>query len=172
MLEVLTAIFNVLTAWCPRFTKIPPTHRLVKWVKCEGGTVHGPGLIWYWPLVSETEEADVRWVPSVTEVQSITMADGASVSARVVIIWKVIDVLTAVESNSDYSDRATDIAQAVVLDVLGSATSEHLKTQGALAFAVGMEVRQALGKIGLGVDEVKFTELVISPAVRVIRNDS
>jgi regulator of protease activity HflC (stomatin/prohibitin superfamily) len=170
MLEVLIAVFNVLTAWCPRFTKVPPTHRLVKWSKCGEGTEHGPGLIWYWPLVTETEEVDVRWVPSVTSVQSLTLADGESVSARVLVVWRVVDALHAIGENSDYSERCGDVAQSVVVGVIGKSLVEHLRHTEALNFAVTLEIRGELEKLGLEVDLCKFTELVVSPAFRVIND--
>ena len=168
MVEVITMVWNVLTAWCPRWTKVPPTHRLIKWSKCRPATEHGPGLIWVWPLVTDTEEVDVRWQSTVTAVQSLTMRDGTAVTCRVLAIWKVDDCVEAVGENSDYCDRAAEVSQSVVCDVMGSSTRDHLQTVAALNFAITVAIREELEAIGLEVDSCKFTELVAAPAFRII----
>lgn len=170
MLEWMTAVFNALTAWCPRFERVPPTHKMIKWSSCQEGTLHGPGLVWYWPLVTEHELVDIRWQSTVTSVQSLTMADGVAVSARVLTLWKVEDPLVAVGENADYTDRAAEVSQSVVVDVLGKTVSEHLKTVEALNFAATIEIRSELVEIGLEVKKSKFTELVVSPAFRIIND--
>jgi regulator of protease activity HflC (stomatin/prohibitin superfamily) len=170
MFEWIPAFFDKATAFVPRFEKVPPTFRMIKWPNCGDGTLHGPGCIWYWPLVTDHETVDIRWQSTVTTVQSLTMADGASVSARVLTLWKVIDPLLAVGENADYSDRAAEVSQSVVVDVLGKCMAEHLRTVEALNFATTVEVRRELEEIGLEVKRSKFTELVISPAFRIIND--
>jgi len=92
------------------------------------------------------------------------------VSARVLTLWKVEDPLVAVGENADYTDRAAEVSQSVVVDVLGKTVSEHLKTVEALNFAATIEIRSELVEIGLEVKKSKFTELVVSPAFRIIND--
>lgn len=170
MLEWIPAFFEKATAWCPRFQKVPPTFRFVKWSNCGEGTVHGPGLVWYWPLVTETEDVDVRWQSTVTHVQSLTMADGCPVSARCLTVWRVDDALTAIGENTDYSDRAAEISQSCVVDVLGKASTEMLRDVMMLNMMVTVAIREELEPMGLEVEKSKFTELVAAPAFRIIND--
>ena len=170
MLEILTTIFQTLTAWCPRWRLVAPTDRLVKWSNCKAATLHGPGRIWYWPLVTEVEQCDIRWKSLVTHAQTITLLDGTTVSARTLTRWKPDDVLHAVTNEEDYSDTVAETAQSVLVDVLGSIPSEMLRQSKSLNVALTLEMQSEMREIGIAVKKCKFTELCISPAFRIIND--
>lgn len=171
MFDWIPELLNRLTAFIPRFHKIPPTYRMVKWSRCRAGTIHGPGLVWFWPLVTEVEEVDVRWQSTVTHTQSLTLKDGTPVSARFLAVWRVSEPLVAVGENTDYSDRAAEVSQSCVVDVLGVSQNEMIQDVSILNMLMTVAVREALGEIGIEVKFCKFTELVIAPAVRLISGD-
>lgn len=170
MPEWLSAIINGLTAWCPRFVKIPPTHRLVKWSNCGDGSLHGPGKIWHWPLVTEIEDIDLRWKSLVTHVQTITLSDGVTVSARTLTRWKPSDPLVLVSGEEDYNDTVAETAQSVLVDVLGSCDSSFLKQSAALSVALTLAMQDELREVGVQIQKCKFTELCMSPAFRIIND--
>lgn len=170
MPEWLSAIINGLTAWCPRFIKIPPTHRLVKWSNCKPGTLHGPGRIWYWPLVTEIVDVDLRWKSLVTHVQTITLTDGTSVSARTLTRWKPSDALAVVTGEEDYADTVGESAQSVLVDVLSGCDTAMLKQSKALSVALTLSMQEEMRAIGVEVQKCKFTELCNSPAFRIIND--
>lgn len=162
--------FGKVTAFLPRYHKVPPTSRLVKWQKCKEGTLHGPGLVWHWPLVTEVEEIDVRWKSLVTHVQTVTLADGVTVSARTLTRWKPCDPLKCVTEEEDYEDTVGEAAQSVLVDVLSPCTSDMLKTSGALNVALSLAMQEEMRGIGVQVKKCKFTELCVSPAFRLIND--
>jgi regulator of protease activity HflC (stomatin/prohibitin superfamily) len=170
MLEWLSMFFRKLTAWCPQFHKVPPTHRIVKWQKCRKGTLHGPGIVWYWPLVTEVEVIDIRWKSLVTHVQTVTLADGVSVSARTLTRWKPSDALKCVTEEEDYEDTVGEAAQSVLVDVLSPCTYDMLKQSNALNVALSLAMQEELRVIGVQVKKCKFTELCSSPAFRLIND--
>ena len=172
MLELFSTIFSVLTAWCPRFSKVPPTHRMIKWSNCGEATLHGPGKVWHWPLVTDQEILDIRFVSTLTSVQCVTMFDGTTVSARTMTRWRVSDVIKAMDINVDYADSVAESAQSVTVDVLGSLSREHLRTVSALNASLTMSVQEELERWGIEVEECKFTELCVSPAFRLINDAS
>lgn len=172
MMYWLSTLFEKGTAWCPRFEKITPTDRLIKWSRCREGTIHGPGIIWYWPLVSEVERCDIRWKSMMTSVQTITIADGTPVSARTLTRWRPEDPLHCVTSEEDYADTVAETAQSVLVSVLGSCTTDTIKHCEALNLALTIEMREVLSEIGVGVKAAKFTELCVSPAFRIINDGS
>lgn len=170
MFEWIPAFFEKATAFVPRFNKVPPTHRMVKWSSCGEATLHGPGKIWHWPLITEMEIVDIRYDSCITHVQSITLADGTSVSARAMTLWRPEDVLMCITENRDYADRVAETALSCVVDVLSTVRKEHLQTVVALNFALTQETRTQLAECGVDVKRCKFTELVVSPAFRVIND--
>lgn len=170
MLEWLSMFFGKATAWCPRFHKVPPTHRLVKWVYCGKGTLHGPGIVWYWPLVTEVEEIDVRWKSMITHVQTVTLSDGVTVSARTLTRWRPVDPLKCVTSEEDYADTVAETAQSVLVDVLSPCPYNMLKESVALNTTLTLAMKKEMADIGVEIKKCKFTELCSSPAFRLIND--
>lgn len=172
MLEWIPAFFEKATAWCPRLTRVPPTHRMVKWSKCGEGTLHGPGIIWHWPIVTETEDVDVRWGSCLCHVQSVTLADGVSVSARARTVWRVGDILTAVGVNQDYEDRVADSTMAAIVAELSRTNQAQLRDVGALNVSLTMANKSRLSECGIEVASCEYAELVVSPAYRIINEST
>lgn len=143
---------------------------MVKWTKCGEATLHGPGLIWYWDLVTEHELVDMRWRSIIMHVQSVTMTDGTSVSARAMTLWRPSDPLAAVGENEDFPDRVGETSLSCVADVLSGLGREQLKVMGALNATLTLETRAQLDECGVEVKRCKFTELVVSPAFRIIND--
>jgi regulator of protease activity HflC (stomatin/prohibitin superfamily) len=143
---------------------------MVKWSRCQEATLHGPGLIWFWPLVTEKVDVNIQWKSMVTHVQTITLTDGTTVSARTLTRWKPDDVLKVVVSEEDYSDTVAETAQSVLVDVLGSCDATFLKQSSALSVALTLAMQAELREIGVSVQKCKFTELCMSPAFRIIND--
>ena len=170
MLEILTTIFQTLTAWCPRWKLVPPTERLVKWSNCQEATLHGPGRIWHWPLVTETEVCDIRWKSLLTCVQTVTLKDGTTVSARTLTRWRPSDILLAITHEEDYADTVAETAQSVLVDVLSTCNRDMIKETKSLNVALTLEMQGEMKDIGISIKKCKFTELCIAPAFRLIND--
>lgn len=170
MPEWLATFANLLTGWCPRYEKVPPTYRMVKWSNCGEATLHGPGKIWYWPLVTEKVDVNVQWKSLVTHVQTLTLRDGLSVSARTLTRWKPEDVIKCVSSEEDYADTVAETAQSVLVDVLTPCNHAMVKEAKALNVALTLAMQEELREIGVRVQKCKFTELCVSPAFRIIND--
>ena len=170
MFDWIAIFFGKITAFVPRFTKVSPTDRLVKWSRCREATIHGPGLVWYWPLVTDVEQCDVRWQSMVTTVQTVTLTDGTTVSARTLTRWKPLDLLAAINSEADYGDTVAETAQAVLVSVLSSVDSTLLKQTRVLSVALTLELQGELRDLGIKVQKSTFIELCVSPAFRVVND--
>jgi len=168
MFEYLTAFLDKATSFVPRFQKVAPTDRLIKWSRCQEATLHGPGLVWYWPIITEVEQVDTRWRSTVTCAQTVTLADGTTVSARTLTRWKPSDIVLAVSSEADYSDTVAETAQGVLVDVLSSIDGTLLKNTKALSVALTLDLQAQMREIGIQVKKCTFTELCITPAFRLI----
>lgn len=170
MFDWIPAFFERATAWCPRLVKVPPTHRLVKWSLCQTATLHGPGLIFYWPLVTEVELHDIRAVSTVMYVQSMTLIDGTSVSARGKVVWQPGDLIHAVNVNSDYNDRVAEILLTCIVEFLPTHQRHDLHDVATINEQLTGIVTEKMVKLGIDVEEVSFIELVISPAFRIVND--
>lgn len=127
-------------------------------------------MVFHWPLVTEIQEVDIRWKSLVTHVQTITLADGTTVSARTLTRWKPEDVLRCATGEEDYADTVAETAQSVLVDVLGVCDATFLKQSSSLNAALTLAMQEELGEIGVKVQKCKFTELCISPAFRLIND--
>jgi len=171
MFDWLTNLFDILLSVVPRMKKVPPTHRMIKWSHCKEGTLHGPGLIWHWPLVTEEQVVDMRWESTINYVQAVTMADGTSVSARGKIVWRLSDPLTAVEDNHEFWDRVPEQMLSATVCVLGACHKSDLRNTVSMNMMLTIECRERIEPIGVEVKECAFTELVVSPAFRLINDN-
>lgn len=171
MLDWIPQFFEKLTCIIPRLVRVPTTHRLVKWSWCQEISDHGPGIHWYWPVVTEMLLVDMRWKSCVNYVQTVTMQDGTTVSARAMTVWRPYDLTLMVGQNEDYADRVAETSLSTVVDVLCPLSAQQLKCVGALNYALTAENRTQLAACGIEVVSSKFTELAVSPAYRLI-NDS
>jgi regulator of protease activity HflC (stomatin/prohibitin superfamily) len=106
----------------------------------------------------------------VTHVQTITLADGVTVSARTLTRWKPQDPLRCVVEEEDFEDTVGETAQSVLVDVLGTCTSDMLKQSAALNVALTLAMQEEMRGIGVRVKKCKFTELCNSPAFRLIND--
>lgn len=171
MLNWLATFADSATAWCPRFERVPPTYRMVKWSRCQEATLHGPGIVWYWPLVTEKQDVDVRWKSLVTCVQTVTLADNAAVTARTMTRWRPEDVIKVVSSEEDYEDTVGETATSILVDVLTSCNRDMISQTGALNVALTLAMQEEMREIGIQIQKCKFTELVVTPAFRLINGD-
>jgi len=144
---------------------------MVKWSRCQEGSVHGPGIIWYWPLVTEKFDVDVRWKSLVTCVQTVTLADNVAVTARTLTRWKPEDVLKVVSSEENFEDTVGETATSVLVDVLTTCNRDMMCQTGALNVALTLAMQEEMREIGIKVQKCKFTELVVTPSFRLISGD-
>lgn len=171
MPEWLVSLVKFLTAWIPQYEKVPPTFRMVKWSRCREGSLHGPGIVWYWPMVTEIDHVDIRWKSCVTHVQSITMSDGTQVSVRAMTLWRPSDPLKAVQENEDHADRVAETSLCCVVDVLNPLTKDLLCEGRVLNEALTQETRTQLAECGIEILRSKFTELAIARPLRLINDN-
>ena len=168
MFDWITQVFDKLLLIVPKMVRVTPTHDMVKWPFCREAVVCGPGIIWYWPLFTEVQLVDIRWQSTLCYLQTITMRDGTTVTARALCIWRVDDPITSVVDNADYADRTAELTQSIVANLLASVTREQLVTVAALNAALSMECRQQMREVGIQVKDCMFTELAVTKTIRLM----
>ena len=76
----------------------------------------------------------------------------------------------AVCSEEDYADTVAESAQSVLVDVLSPCSYEMIKHSSALNATLTMAMKEEMSEIGISVMKCKFTELVVSPAFRIVND--
>jgi hypothetical protein len=158
-----------VTSVVPRVVKVRDIESLVIWNWRGRARLHGAGLRLVWPVVMSSELVDLRWRSTLTYVQTLTTADGHSVSARALLIWRPEDVLLMIQKSADYGDRTAEVTQSCVQSVLSRLTIGDLRGDVANKHLVTRTSR-AMGVIGIEVHSCRLVELVSSPALRLIND--
>jgi len=153
MTELLTKLFDLLFGWIPRFTIIDPNEAGIK-LSC-GKYVgdRGPGLHWYWPIISDVRSVNVT-------TQEINLAnqliDGVGASG---VIWYVIfNVHDALLNVQDYDAALPDAAMGILAAHIGEPLSELRKS-------VKDELNETAEMWGIKVIDVTITDR--SPCIGV-----
>jgi len=116
----------------PRLYIIRSTHGGVKWKNSLGGDETKieelkPGLIWYWPLVSEIQSIVTARRPVDIPTMSILTKDGRSIIISAAVVFRINNVTLALgERNWDVDSTLVDIAQAAIFDEVRSTSFEEL----------------------------------------------
>lgn len=168
MFDWIAQFFDKILLVVPKMIRVTPTHDLVKWPFCREAIVCGPGIIWYWPLFSEVQLVDIRWQSTLCYLQTITMRDGTTITARALCIWRVDDPATAVVENADYGDRTSELTQSIVANLLASVGKDQLITVAALNATLSMDCKQQMREVGIEVKECMFTELAVTKTIRLM----
>ena len=168
MFDWISQFFDKLLLVIPKMVRVTPTHDLVKWPFCREAVVYGSGIIWYWPLFTEVQLVDIRWQSTLCYLQTITMRDGTTITARALCIWRVDDPATAVVENADYGDRTSELTQSIVANLLASVSKQQLITVTALNAALTLDAKQQMREVGIEVRDCMFTELAVTKTIRLM----
>ena len=146
MTELLTKMFDLLFGWVPRFTIIDPNEAGIKLSRGKYIGDRGPGLHWYWPLISDIRTANVR-------TQEINLAnqllDGTGASG--VIWYTIFNVHDAYMNVQDYDIALPDAAMGILAAHIDEPIPE-------LRESVMNELNEIAEEWGIKVTDVTITD--------------
>lgn len=121
--EVVDAIFSVI----PRRIIIRATHQGVKWRYGKIPIAVGPGIEWYWPLVTEMDLMVVARQTLNLPTQVLMTRDKKQVVVGAFIVYKISDIVQAIgERNWDVESTVADITQAAIVEEIMSRDLDDL----------------------------------------------
>lgn len=146
MTELFTKLFDRLFAWIPRFTIINPNEAGIKLSRGKYISDCGPGMHWYWPVISDVQLVNVT-------TQEINLAnqliDGVGASG---VIWYIIfNVHDALMNVQDYDVALPDAAMGILAAHITKPLSELRKS-------VKDELNEVAEKWGIKVTDVTITD--------------
>jgi regulator of protease activity HflC (stomatin/prohibitin superfamily) len=166
IVNFLDAIISVF----PRLVKVRDIETIVIWDWRGRMRAAGPGLHIVWPLVASYEIVDMRWRTAITFVQTVTLADGASVSARTMLLWRPRDAFAMVAQSTDGEERTAEVSQTMVTQVLHQQQTAGLRELAGLNTQLTELAKAELNQCGIEIKYCRFTELTLSRAYRLIND--
>lgn len=154
-------LIRAIAQFIPRLQLVRATDRCIKFTGPRTKEV-GPGLHWWWPLVTELEiHPVVRQVKSLPE-QKLQTKDGVTVMVDAVLIFEVDDLHTFIVANYDADDSLEEVAQEAVLTVVMEMSMEQLRDpemRKKVNSRLTTEARKALKSFGASVERLRLQSL-------------
>jgi len=116
-----------LGRFVPRVMLIRQTHRGVCFTLHKARKI-GPGLVWYWPLISELVLVCIVRQTINLHYQCLITRDGKEIVIAVTVVLSIHDPLAAVTTTDDVLDTVSDMAQWGVKRVVSNCTAEELRS--------------------------------------------
>lgn len=119
----------------------------------------GPGLHWWWPLVTEMEiHPVVRQVKSLPS-QQLQTRDGETVVVDAVMVYDIVDLHTFLVDNYDADDSLEEVPQEAVMNVVMEMTLEQLRDpekRAATSKRLTSEAKKSLRGFGVNVQKLRL----------------
>lgn len=167
----INSFFEVLIRFVPHLLIIRSTEAGVLFKRGKIIKPIGPGLHWYWPLVTEYYVTAVVRQTQNLPVQAAVTRDKVAVAVSGIIVYKIIDVVAAFGKTYDFNDTMNDVSMTALLPHICSRSYDELITEinsGKTQEALTKSVRKALRKYGVAVAYVGLTDFTKATALNHI----
>jgi len=151
-----------LLGFFPRIILVRATHAGVKWKRGWKVRAIGPGIHFYWPLMTEVDIIVVARQTLNLPSQVLTTRDMQRVIVGTVIVYRIRDVVEAIgEKNWDVDTTIRDIAQAAIVDVIVKKEFNELYEKianGSVTEELTKECRKQLYKFGVSIERCSIID--------------
>lgn len=129
-----------------------------------------PGLVWYWPLVSDLEIVVTARRPVEIPVMSLLTKEGVSIIIAAAVVFRINDVIKAFgEKNWDVDSTLVDITQNVIFKAIRSRTFEELcQDSDGWINELTEQTKKELNKFGILVERVLVKDFDRSKTFRML----
>lgn len=118
--------FRFFFALLPRLVIVKATHEGVKFVRGKRVVRIGPGLHWYWPLVTEVIVVAIKRQTVNLPTQRLIDRDGKTIVVSGIVVYEVSDVVALLTACWNYDQTIRDMSLAAVKDVVVSMGLQEL----------------------------------------------
>ena len=150
---------NWMIQFIPKWLIIPTTHMSVKWVRGKYPILIGPGIHWYWPLVTIVKSWPIVRQSRNLVPQVMTSVDGKTFTAGVVVTYTVPDLMTLLTLSWDPDEVIDEISVAAIYDVLSPMTWEEIRSSTVLTTLLTNAIQDLVGPYGVHITRAALTEL-------------
>jgi len=130
----------------------------------------GPGLHWYWPLLTEWRKVTACRQILAPANQHLVTLDRQTVTCSVLVAYIVVDQVKYLVDNQDADNNISDLTMAVVRDIVVSRSLDDLVRfqNGSLNDELLQGVRNSVLPFGVDVETVRLTNLAPSLVLRLL----
>lgn len=159
----------------PRWIILDTTEGAVKYVRGSKAVALGPGIHWYWPLVTIITQYPTARQADRLQTQTITTRDSKTIIVGGVVVYRVTDVLLLVTTTHSAASAIKDMTMTAVHDVCCRMTWAELQTEqqrGTLDTKLKNTTQQALRDYGVLIVKVMLADLAQTRVLRVSQSTS
>lgn len=167
-------IVEWLLCFFPRLVIIRTTNRAVKFKCGKKLVLVEPGLMMYWPLVTEVLHIAVVRQTINLPTQRLVTKDGKRVVASAVVVFTISDPIQAVGLSWDWEETIRDISMASVAAIITGGEYDSLVSTLSRELRVDLtnECRLQLKKYGIRVQKCLLTDFCPANVIALSNSDS
>lgn len=158
--------------WIPKILIVRATHAGVKFIRGWKVKELKPGMHIYWPITTE-----IAILPTARQTHSLfsqvmITKDGKQVVVGGVVIYTIVNVISAVSENWDVSDTINDITQTAIVSVLTAWNLEDVisKITGDLEKELTTATRERLKQYGVKVHKCAITDFSTCRVIKLMND--
>jgi regulator of protease activity HflC (stomatin/prohibitin superfamily) len=159
----------------PRWEIIPTTHGGVKFVKGHKVVPLGPGLHFFWPLVTELTTYPMARQAVDLRTQTFVTHDDKVIAVGGLIVYEIKDIAAILAHTYDPQETIRDITATAIHDVCCQKSWDELKAgqrSGSLDRDLRRETAKGLDSYGVKVLKTTLTDLAPCRVLKVISSSS
>jgi regulator of protease activity HflC (stomatin/prohibitin superfamily) len=165
----LGSLMEMVGSLFPRLVIVQSTHGGVSFVRGKNPRKVSPGLMWYWPVVTEVVLYPVVRQSLNLPSQTLTTSDNKTITFSAVIVYDVPDILKALTVQWDLEDTLQDVSMAAVREFVLARTFDELRTESGVRLKDTIHAR--IQQYGVAVKDAWVTDLAETKVVTMILPD-
>jgi regulator of protease activity HflC (stomatin/prohibitin superfamily) len=154
----------------PRLKIVRSTHAGVRFRHGKHAREIKPGIVIYWPIVTEVDIIPVARQTHNLPSQSLLTKDGKQIVVGGVVVYAIADVVAALANNWDVSDTMNDITMVAITEVVTSHPLDHLMANltGSIQTELSRVTRRKLKLYGVKVYRTALTDFSTAMVIKNI----
>lgn len=166
-------IVNWIARFIPRWEIIDTTMGGVKFVRGWKPVTIGPGIHWWWPLVTRLQLYPTARQADALPAQTLVTTDDKTIIVGGMIVYEVRDIEKLIAHTYDPQNTIRDLALSAIHDVCARLSWETLKEgqrDGTLDRRLRAETKKALQPYGVKVLKTMLTDLAPARVLKLIQS--
>ena len=159
----------------PRWEIVDTVHGAIKFVKGSRVVRLGPGIHWYWPVVTDFHVYPVARQGVDLRAQVFVTEDDQSVAVGGLIVYEIEDIERILAHTYDPEETIHDITLSAIHDVCCQMSWPELKSEqrrGTLDTKLRNEAKKGLTDYGVKVLKVTLTDMApVDAVVKLLQKD-
>jgi regulator of protease activity HflC (stomatin/prohibitin superfamily) len=174
-LEWIGQLIEWVGKFIPRWVIMDTTEGGVKFVCGKNAKGIGPGIHWYWPLVTTIVMYPTARQADNLRSQTMVTQDDRVIVVEGMIVYSVTDVLTLLSTSHSAATTIKDIALTAVHDVCCNMSLTELMSEnrrGTLDTKLKNAAQKVLASYGVKVEKMMLIELAPCRVLKLIQTTS